>query len=62
VSSTRGIYDLGVEYVTRVPGYDWLTLVVVRLPEDSWLSGNITVTISLHGATSNAVTIAIAPP
>jgi len=35
---------------------------VIVLPQDSSLSGNINVTISLHGATSNTVTIAIAPP
>jgi len=62
VSANGGVYDLAVENVMKVPGYDWLSGVVVRLPQDPSLSGNITVTITLHGATSNGVAIAIAPP
>jgi len=45
-----------------VAGYDWLWHVVIVLPQDSSLSGTITVTITLHDATSNPVTIAISPP
>jgi endonuclease/exonuclease/phosphatase family metal-dependent hydrolase len=62
VNSSGGEYSLPVKYVTRVSGYDWLWHVVVVLPQDFSLSGNITLTITLHGATSNAVTVAIAPP
>ena len=62
VSSSGVVYSLPVKYVTRVGGYDWLWHVVVVLPQDSSLSGNITLTITLHNATSNAVTIEIAPP
>ena len=61
-SSSGGVYDLPVKYVGKVGGYDWLWHVVVVLPQDSSLSGTITLTIALHGATSNPVTIAIAPP
>ena len=61
VNSSGGVYSLPVKYVGRVAGYDWLWHVVVVLPQDSSLSGNITMTITLHGATSNAVTIAISP-
>jgi hypothetical protein len=57
-----GVYSLPVKYVRQVAGYDWLWHVVVVLPQDFSLSGNITITITLHGATSNAVTVAIAPP
>jgi len=62
VNSGGGVYSLPVKYVGTVAGYDWLWQVVIVLPQDSSLSGNINVTISLHGATSNTVTIAIAPP
>jgi len=56
------VYDLPVKYVGKVAGYDWLSFVIIVLPQDSSLSGNITLTFTLHGATSNPVTIAIAPP
>jgi hypothetical protein len=61
-NSSGGVYDLPVKYVTRVAGYDWLWHVVIVLPQDSSLNGNITLTIALHGATSNPVNIAISPP
>jgi len=61
-NSSGGVYSLPVKYVRKVAGYDWLWHVVIVLPQDSSLSGNINVNISLHGATSNTVTIAIAPP
>jgi hypothetical protein len=61
-NSSGGVYSLPVKYVRNVAGYDWLWHVVIVLPQDSSLSGNINVNISLHGATSNTVTIAIAPP
>ena len=62
VSSAGVNYDLPVEYVGRVPGYDWLWEVTVRLPQDPTLQGNISVSISLHGVSSNTVTLKIAPP
>jgi len=61
VSSSGGVYALPVKYVNRVAGYDWLWDVVLVLPQDSSLSGNISLTLTLHGVTSNTVTIAIAP-
>lgn len=62
VSSFGGVYDLPVEYAAKVPGYDWLWSVTVRLPEDPSLQGNISVSISLHGVSSNSITVKIAPP
>ena len=62
VTGFGGVYDLPVEYVAKVPGYDWLSHVIVRLPEDPSLQGTISVSISLHGVTSNTVTMQIAPP
>jgi len=62
VSSSGGVYALPVKYVNRVAGYDWLWDVVLVLPQDSSMSGNISLTLTLHGATSNTVNVAIAPP
>jgi hypothetical protein len=62
VNSSGVVYDLPVEYAAKVPGFDWLWEITVRLPEDSSLQGNILVSISLHGLTSNNVTLKIAPP
>jgi len=62
VTAFGGVYDLPVEYLGKVFGYDWLSEVVVRLPEDPSLQGTVSVSISLHGVTSNTVTLQIAPP
>jgi hypothetical protein len=61
VSSSGGIYDLPVEYVGTVSGFSWLTSVIVRLPEDPALQGNVSVAVALRGIGSNSVTVALQP-
>jgi glucose/arabinose dehydrogenase len=53
------IYPLTVEFVGKVPGFDALTEIVVKLPAS--ISGNrdLLVSITLHGRTSNKVRIRI---
>jgi hypothetical protein len=53
------IYPLKVEYVGKVPGFDWLTQVVIRLPDDFLNAGNFLVSVNLRGAVSNKVVIGI---
>ena len=52
-------YQLRVEYLGEVPGFPWLTMLVVRLNEDLGSVGDVLVTINAHGATSNRVRIGI---
>ncbi|HEY0728246.1 MAG TPA: hypothetical protein VGD38_09270, partial [Pyrinomonadaceae bacterium] len=61
VSSFGGVYNLPVEYVGKVSGLSWLSNVVVRLPDDPALAGNVSVAVALRGVGSNSVTIAISP-
>jgi len=53
------IYPLKAEYVGKVPGFDWLTQVVIRLPDDFLNAGDFFVSVSLRGAASNKVVIGI---
>ena len=53
------IYPLKVEYVGKVPGFDWLTQVVIRLPDDFLNAGDVLVSVSLRGAVSNKAVIGI---
>ena len=46
-------YPLTVEFVGTVPGYDWLTQIVVKLPDNLPVNQNLFVTITLHNQTSN---------
>ena len=52
-------YPLKVEYVGKVPGFDWLTQVVIRLPDDFVNAGDFLLSVNLRGAVSNKVIIGI---
>jgi len=57
---TRNVsYNLPVESLTFVPGFDWLYSVVVRLPDDTALKGDVAITLTLRGLNSNTVLVAI---
>jgi endonuclease/exonuclease/phosphatase family metal-dependent hydrolase len=57
---SRGIsYDLPVEQVNKVPNFTWLSEVVVKLPDDTTIAGDLVVTVGLRGAVSNAARVGI---
>lgn len=57
--AARTRYPLVVEYVGKVQGFDWLSLVIVRL-HDSWGDvGDVLIGISLRGVMSNRVRVGI---
>lgn len=51
------VYLLTVEFVGKVPGFDWLTQVVVRLPDNTPAAQSIFVSVTLNGRTSNKVRV-----
>jgi hypothetical protein len=57
--SEHRIIQLPVEYVGKVPGFAWLSQVVVKLPDSVAGSGEIAITLILRGAKSNKVTLRI---
>ena len=59
--SQHSIYPLAVEYVGKVPGFDWLTQIIVRLPKETENVGDVRVSINALGMTSNRAVIAIRP-
>jgi len=52
-------YALQVEYVGAVPGFPWMTSVVVRLNSNMGEAGDVLIGITLHGITSNRVRVGI---
>ena len=54
-------YTLPVEFVGKVPGYDWLTEVVVRLDEQVTDVGDLNITLTLRGAPTNTTLITTTP-
>lgn len=57
--ATRTRYPLIVEYVGKVPGYDWLSSVVVRLNDNLGDAGDVLIGISLRGQSSNRVRVGV---
>jgi glucose/arabinose dehydrogenase len=53
------IYTLPVEFVGKVPNFNWLTEVVVKLPDDLPNNEDVLVSINLRGATSNKALLKI---
>jgi len=55
-----GVRPLTVEFVGKVPNFDWLTQVVLKL-SDQLPTGDQKIRISLHGVTSNFVLVSVQP-
>lgn len=53
-------YSLKVEFVGKVPQLTWLTQVVAKLPDELSNAGDVSITMSLHGQTSNEVLLKVA--
>jgi hypothetical protein len=57
--ATRTRYPLTVEYVGKVPGFDWMSSVIVRLHDGLGDVGDVLIGINLRGAASNRVRVGI---
>jgi len=56
--STGTVRPLTVESARKVPNFPWLTQVMVKLT-DQIVPGDVKIRISVHGQTSNPVTVAL---
>jgi glucose/arabinose dehydrogenase len=57
--ASQNVFPLTVEFVGKVPGLDWLTQVVARLPDNTPTNQSIFVSVTLRGKTSNKVRVRI---
>jgi hypothetical protein len=53
----ENVFPLTVEFVGKVPGFDWLTQIVVRLPDNTPTNKSIFVSATLRGKTTNKVRV-----
>lgn len=59
----RGIvFQLPVEYVAQVPNFDWLTQIVVRLPNELQGANGVHLSFNLRGAQSNKAGVKLVAP
>jgi uncharacterized protein (TIGR03437 family) len=57
--ATHRVHTLQVEYVGKVSHFDWLTQVVIKLPDTIAGAGEVWVSISFRGAASNKALLSI---
>ena len=57
--SQHHIYPLVVESLSKVPNFDSLTQLVVKLPDSIATEGDFQLTLTFHGVTSNKPLISI---
>jgi glucose/arabinose dehydrogenase len=55
--ASQNVFPLTVEFVGKVPGFDWLTEIVVRLPDNTPVNQTLNVSVTLRGKTSNKVRV-----
>ena len=59
--SQHRTFSLPVEFVGKVPNFDWLTQINLRLPDELNTGGDVMVKITVRGLVSNEAKIRIAP-
>ena len=52
-------YPLVVEDVRKVPNFDWLTQIVVKLPDSIDIQGDYRISLTFRGTTGNNAAISI---
>jgi hypothetical protein len=59
---SRGIaYDLPVEQVTKLPNFPAISVLLVRLPDDTSINGDLFVVLLMRNGQSNVTRVAIKP-
>jgi len=59
ITVKMGNTNLVVESVRNVPGFNWMTQLVVKLPDELEGAGDVQMSITLHGVTSNKAIVTI---
>ena len=54
-------YPLAVEYIGRLPSFDWITVVIAKLPDELIGAGRALISVTAHSQTSNQVSVSISP-
>ena len=59
--SQHRIFSLPVEFVGKVPNFDWLTQINLRLPDELSTGGDVMVKLTVRGLASNEAKLRITP-
>lgn len=59
IDSRGHSYELPVEQVVKVANLNWLSSLIVKLPDDATINGDLAINIGLRGGVSNTVFVSI---
>jgi len=54
-------YSLIVEWIGRLDGFDWITVIIARLPDPLMNGDQLTIGLAAHNQSSNQVAVSISP-
>ncbi len=54
-------YPLTVEWIGRLPSFDWITVVIAKLPDELLSTNQALISVTAHNQTSNPVSVSISP-
>jgi hypothetical protein len=54
-------YPLDVEWVGRLPSFDWITVVIAKLPDQLIGTDQALISVTAHNQSSNQVSVSLSP-
>src|SRR5437867_3963935 len=54
-------FPLAVEWIGRLPSFDWITVVIAKLPDELLGADQALISVTAHNQSSNQVTVSISP-
>ncbi|MDQ6651893.1 MAG: glycoside hydrolase family 16 protein [Acidobacteriota bacterium] len=54
-------YPLAVEWVGRLPNFDWITVVIAKLPDDLLSANQALISVTANNQSSNQVSVSLSP-
>jgi beta-glucanase (GH16 family) len=55
------LYPLNVEWIGRLPNFDWITVVIAKLPDELASANQALISITAHNQSSNTVLVSLSP-
>jgi hypothetical protein len=52
---------LAVEWIGRLPNFDWITVVIAKLPDDLLGANQALISVTAHNQSSNSVKVSLSP-
>ena len=57
--SQGNVYPLSVEYIGKVAQFEWITQVIVKLPDALTVPSDLSISLNVRGSESNKALVAV---